>query len=141
MVEDFRSRTISHWTTVGALVAGLALFAWRGGWSGLLDSFLGALIGFVAFLAIRVIGGEMGGGDVMLMAGYGALLGKSAVLMAILLSLLAGGVFAAGFLLIRGLIRKVQGKPSGIRGSGEKEYVPYAPAITVGAWLAMVSEL
>ena len=76
VIEDLGWRRISNWTSGGALVAGLIVHGAQKGWMGALHSLLGALIGFGVFLIFYVLGG-MGGGDVKLMAGFGALLAIS----------------------------------------------------------------
>jgi prepilin peptidase CpaA len=93
----------------------------------------------------------MGGGDIKLMAGFGALLGDKQILPAALLAAASGGLIAIGFLVVRWVIRRSRvwlghaPEPAGGRDSGEAgksgECIPYAPAITIGAWLALVSDL
>jgi prepilin peptidase CpaA len=104
------------------------------GWTGVLHSLFGAAIGFGVFLIFYLLGG-MGGGDIKLMAGFGALLGDGRIVPAALLTAMTGGVMAAVYLAVRAVARR--------GGSGEKaiESIPYAPAITAGAWLALVLEM
>ena len=134
MIEDLGWRRISNWTSGGALLAGLAVHLYQSGWQGLLHSLAGAAIGFGVFLIFYILGG-MGGGDVKLMAGFGALLGDRQVLPAALLAAIAGAVMAVIYLGVRKLRSK---------GAGEgktADSIPYAPALAAGAWLALVSEL
>ena len=146
VIEDLGWRRISNWTSGGALAAGLIVHFAQHGWSGALHSFLGALIGFAVFLIFYVLGG-MGGGDVKLMAGFGALLGDGHILPAALLAAASGGVMAVGYLAVRGVVRRSKiwlGKSvpevaCGAAKSGES--IPYAPALAAGAWLALVSEM
>jgi prepilin peptidase CpaA len=146
VVEDLGWRRISNWTSGGAVLAGLIVHGMEKGWSGALHSFLGALIGFGVFLVFYLLGG-MGGGDVKLMAGFGALLGDRLILTAALMAAATGGVMALGFLAVRSLARRskvwlgmdVPGPASNAVKRGES--IPYAPAITAGAWLALVSDL
>ena len=138
VVEDLKSRTISNWTTGGALLAGLVIHAWRNGWHGLGHAALGAVLGFVVFLVFFLLGG-MGGGDIKLMTGFGALLGGLQSLWAAFWTAFAGGIFAMVFLAVRGIWRWARG----IKGSPSEnwsESIPYGPAIAVGALLALVSE-
>src|SRR5437763_10597901 len=79
--DDLRRRVISNWVSVTALVAGLSLHTFRNGFAGTVTSLEGALLGFGLLLTCYILGG-MGGGDVKLMAGFGALLGPSGVLLA-----------------------------------------------------------
>ena len=137
------------------MAAGLALHFAQNGWLGVWHSALGALIGFGVFLIFFLMGG-MGGGDVKLMAGFGALLGDGRILLAALLAAIAGGLFAVAYLAVRAAVRRVRtvfgfagaqpapavGGESGGEGGGKcRESIPYAPAITVGAWLALLSEM
>jgi prepilin peptidase CpaA len=151
VIEDLGWRRISNWTSGGAVAGGLIVNYSQKGWSGAWHSLLGALIGFGVFLVFYLLGG-MGGGDVKLMAGFGALLGDGRILTAALLAAASGGVMALGYLAVRGIFRRSriwwgvavpessrsEDKPSDAK-SGES--IPYAPAITMGAWLALVSEM
>ena len=147
VIQDLGWRRVSNWTSGGAVAAGLVLHFLQKGWSGALHSLLGTVIGFAAFLVFYLLGG-MGGGDVKLMAGFGALLGDySQILSAALLAAASGGVMALGYLAVRGMARRsriwlgvaVPEAPSSEAKNGES--IPYAPAITAGAWLALVSEM
>ena len=51
--------------------------------------------------------GGMGGGDVKLMAGFGALLGDARIVPAALLAAASGGLMAAIYLAVRALARRV----------------------------------
>jgi prepilin peptidase CpaA len=147
VVEDISRRRISNWTSGLALGAGIVLNFAQKGWPGIWHSLLGALIGFGVFLIFYLMGG-MGGGDVKLMAGFGALLGNERILPAALLAAIAGGLFAMGALGFRAAAKWLRGM-FGAAGSqvaesvdGKcRESIPYAPAITVGAWLALLSEM
>jgi prepilin peptidase CpaA len=146
VIEDLGWRRISNWTSGGALLAGLIVNGVQKGWMGVLHSLLGAVIGFGVFLIFYMVGG-MGGGDVKLMAGFGALLGDKQIFPAALLAAASGGVIALGFLAVRWAIRRSK-KALGVAVANaapdaEKsgECIPYAPAITIGAWLALVSDL
>lgn len=74
MVTDLRTRTIPNWLTLPVLPMALLLHCIRGGVEGALQSGAGALVCFlpVYFLFTRH---ALGGGDVKLFAGLGALLG------------------------------------------------------------------
>jgi prepilin peptidase CpaA len=147
-VDDLRRRQIANWIPVVALVGGLAWQVSQSGWRGALDSVLGTAAGFAVFLVFYLLGG-MGGGDVKLMAGFGALLGARRLLEASLWTAGVGGLLAVLVLAIRPLWRwvKVQFRPAGTEPSlaqlGEKpdekdDSIPYAPAITLGVWLSLV---
>jgi len=138
VVEDLSRRRISNWTSAGAGIGGLIVHAMNQGWLGVWHAALGAVIGFGVFLVFYLLGG-MGGGDVKLMAGFGALLGDGRIFQAALLAAIAGGLMAMGYLAVRTAARWVRaGQPmSGWKGG---ESIPYAPAIAVGVWLALASE-
>jgi prepilin peptidase CpaA len=134
VLEDLTRRRISNWTSGGAVMAGLIVHFAQKGWPGVLHSLFGAAIGFAVFLIFYLLGG-MGGGDIKLMAGFGALLGDAHIVPAALLAAISGGLMAAVYLTVRALARRVG------RGGNTAESIPYAPAITAGAWLALVFEM
>jgi prepilin peptidase CpaA len=139
VIEDLSRRRISNWTSGGALAAGLILHFVQKGWLGAWHSLLGAALGFGVFLIFYLLGG-MGGGDVKLMAGFGALLGDGKIVPAALLAAIAGGLMAVGYLAIRAVARRLRPQSSpDVQQS--RESIPYAPAITAGVWLALVSEV
>jgi len=146
VVEDLGWRRVSNWTSGGALAGGLIVNSLQKGWPGAWHSLLGAVIGFAVFLVFFLLGG-MGGGDVKLMSGFGALLGDAKILPAALLAAAAGGVMALAYLAFRGIYRRVKiwlgmAVPEALTSEAKsRESMPYAPAITVGALLALVSEM
>jgi len=120
VVEDLRRRQVPNWLTAGGAAAGLACAAWHG-WHGLGTAAAGALVGFLILLPLHWRG-AMGGGDVKLMAAFGALLGASGILLAAVFAAVFGGLFAACALL------RNPGAPA----------IPYAPAIVLGAWVSLL---
>jgi prepilin peptidase CpaA len=122
-VQDVRARKISNWFTVGGLAAGLILAAHTGGCSGLWHAAEGAAAGFAVFFGMHLLGG-LGGGDVKLMAAFGALLGAKGVLLAAVLAAGLGGLVAAAVAVIR----------------PRAAAIPYAPAIVAAAWLSMLAQ-
>jgi len=134
-VEDLARRTISNWLPATALAGGIVYQTWSSGWLGLGQSLLGAVVGFLVFLIFYVLGG-MGGGDVKLMAGFGAVLGLSRVLWAAFWTALVGGILAAAVLGVAAVIARMkpasESKPSPVA-------IPYAPAIVAGVWLTLLS--
>lgn len=132
--EDLIHREISNWITGSAFVAGVACQVYREGWRGLLWALGGAAVAFAIFYARHWFFG-MGGGDVKLMAGFGALLGIQRVLWATLYSAVIGGLLALSVVVwceVRGLLRGDKGK------AAIPESIPYGPALSLGAWLAML---
>ncbi len=145
-VDDLRRRQIANWIPVVALVSGLAWQVSQSGWRGALDSVLGTVAGFAVFLVFYLLGG-MGGGDVKLMAGFGALLGARRLFEASLWTAGIGGLLAVAVLAIRPLWGWIKGR-WGTKAPGEialdpeakqkNDSIPYAPAITLGVWLSLV---
>jgi prepilin peptidase CpaA len=119
--EDLRWRRIPNWLSGAGVTAGLVCGAAKSGWSGLGMAAGGAAAGFLLFLIFYLLGG-MGGGDVKLLSAFGALLGPPGTIVAGVLAAAAGALLGSAVMLLNPRIRAV----------------PYAPAIVVGAWLAML---
>jgi prepilin peptidase CpaA len=133
-VEDLFRRRISNWIPLAALIAGVACLAFHRGWLGALSAFGGAVGGFLVFLVFYWLGG-MGGGDVKLMAGFGAVLGIERVLEAALWTAACGGILAA-LVVLGAVVRNQLSRREGRKA--EVSAIPYAPAIAVGTWLALL---
>ena len=136
-VEDLRRRQIPNWIPVAAIVGGLAIAFRDRGWSGAGSSMLGLMAGFAVFFVFYALG-AMGGGDVKLMAGFGAVLGWSLIWEASLWTAAVGGLvalIAAGASAIRQSGRGKSGKGK----QSASESIPYAPAIALGSWLALIA--
>jgi prepilin peptidase CpaA len=84
------------------LIAGLVYQGTRGN---LADGLLGSLLGFAVLLPFYVVGG-MGGGDVKLMAAFGAWLGLPLTFVVFLASSLAAGVYALLLVVAGGRVRE-----------------------------------
>jgi prepilin peptidase CpaA len=96
----------------------------------------GAITGFAAFLIFYLMGG-MGGGDIKLMTGFGALLGASRLLEAALWTAGVGGIFAITVLAWRGGMRWLRPQQA-VASGADADSIPYAPAIAMGVWLSLV---
>jgi prepilin peptidase CpaA len=98
---DVRERRIPNWLTLSLLLAGLAQ-SWT--WAHTVtpgQSFLGFLAGFG--LAFAMFGlGALGGGDVKLLAGIGAWLGPTGVLMVFAAEALIGLAYVLGHAAVQG---------------------------------------
>jgi prepilin peptidase CpaA len=143
-INDLARREIANWIPVTALVSGTVWQISQHGWWGGLYALGGAAAGFGVFLVFYLLGG-MGGGDVKLMSGFGALLGAGRLLEAALWTAGVGGVIAAAVLGFRALRRAVRPASLATKTGGRSEAesavagsIPYAPAITLGVWLALV---
>ncbi len=137
--DDLARRRIANWIPAAALAGG---FGWQIGqngiWTGSLHALGGAAVGFAVFLVFYLLGG-MGGGDVKLMAGFGALLGLPGVLWAALWTAAFGGVIAIGAVAWQAaakVLRRASTISNEVRE--RQESIPYAPAIVLGVWLALV---
>ncbi len=117
--EDLRRRAVPNWLTAAGAAGGLVCSA-ASGWHGLGMAVAGMIAGFLILLPFHWLR-AMGGGDVKLLAAFGALLGPSGILLAAVFAAVFGGITAAGALVWR----------PGTRA------VPYAPAIVLGAWISL----
>jgi prepilin peptidase CpaA len=134
-VNDLMNREIADWIPLTALVAGFGWQLGQHGWWGALFALAGTAVGLGVFLIFYLLGG-MGGGDVKLMAGFGALLGTGRLIEAALWTAGAGGVFAVAVIAWRAVRRRL--RPQAAGAQVEDDSIPYAPAITVGVWLSLV---
>jgi prepilin peptidase CpaA len=138
MIDDLARRQIANWIPLAALACGFGWQIGQSGWRGLLYAGIGTVAGFAVFLIFYLLGG-MGGGDVKLMAGFGALLGFHRLLEAALWTAGLGGLIAVGFLGVRALKRALGWTTSSTTKQDQgQESIPYAPAIALGVWLSLV---
>ena len=141
MIDDLARRQIANWIPLSALAAGFGWQIGQSGLSGLLYAGIGTVAGFGVFLIFYLMGG-MGGGDVKLMAGFGALLGFHQLISAALWTAGVGGVIAAGVLGVRALRRALGWtRVATAKQAAEQESIPYAPAIALGVWLSLAARV
>ena len=95
---DCRWRIIKNLFTLPAIAIGLTLQALAYGWPGLVAGLLGLGVG-LGLMMIPFAFGQLGAGDVKLMAALGSLLGGFAILNVFLYTTLAGGLLAMGIAL------------------------------------------
>lgn len=147
-VTDFRSRRIPNVLTFGASVAAFVFWGATGGLTGLGQSVAGWLVGCLLFLPVFLLRG-MGGGDVKLLAAFGAWVGPANAVWVALYAALAGGVLAilttaaTGYLgtmfrnvwglLMFWRIVGVQPHPDLTLATAAGPRLPYAFPITAGA--------
>ncbi len=138
-IDDLKRRHISNWICAAALAGGLGWQVGQNGvWPGALYALGGAAAGFSVFLVFYLLGG-MGGGDVKLMAGFGALLGAGRLVEAALWTAGVGGILALSVVAVKSARRLVRTRMGKANEPQEKnESIPYAPAITLGVWLSLV---
>ena len=149
VIDDLARRHIANWIPVAALAGGFGWQIGKSGWPGVLTALAGTVVGFAVFLIFYLLGG-MGGGDVKLKAGFGALLGAGRLLEAALWTAGVGGIMAVGVLGWKALRRQIGKWSGGMPGEAvdratssleerEREAsIPYAPAIALGVWLSLV---
>lgn len=145
VIDDLRRRQISNWICLAALAGGLGWQAGQYGWAGLAYGIGGAAAGFGVFLVFYLLGG-MGGGDVKLMAGFGALLGAGRLVEAALWTAGLGGIMALSVLGCRAVRDRVRSpRPEQKELSADEKQaaasIPYAPAIALGVWLALLPQV
>jgi prepilin peptidase CpaA len=144
IADDLSRRQISNWISGSAFVAGLVLQTVEGGWRGAGSAVLGTLTGAGVFLIFYLLGG-MGGGDIKLMAGFGAVLGVKRLLEAALWTAGCGGLLALAVISFRTILelsRKKTTDSAGVevpQGAQRADSIPYAPAIAAGVWLTLVA--
>ena len=147
VASDLRFHRIPNWLTLPTLLAALLISPWVGATSGLLESALGAALGFALLVGPYAFGG-MGAGDVKALMVLGAWLGPEATLGAAVWAVIAGGAFALIILVLRGelgafarrwgrtllgtlTLRRISYEPPAA-GSIAAGGIPFAAAIAAG---------
>jgi prepilin peptidase CpaA len=144
---DLRSRRIPNWLVLPFLLAGIAVSGWMHGWQGIAQSLGGLTLGTVAFGVLAFMGG-MGMGDVKLCAAIGAWVGPWQLLIALVVTGLAGGIMAIGWAIYGGFLselfkgsgdlilgskkRGTSARPDLVLTNPKTRKMPYAPAIAIG---------
>jgi prepilin peptidase CpaA len=143
---DVRSRRIPNHLTFPALAIALASHAAFGGGAGFAESITAAAIAGGVLLPGWLMG-WMGAGDVKLMAAAAAWLGMPGAVIALLVSLVAGGLVSAAIALREGVLRRaLQGAVLlaawGPRGRAMPVTTgirfPFAVAIVAGVTFALI---
>ena len=101
IAADLRTRRIPNLLSGLGIMTGLALNTAYSGGDGFLASLAGLLL-MAALLAMPFALGGLGGGDVKMMGAIGALLGPRAVLVALLVGMVLGGIIMALHLVRHG---------------------------------------
>jgi len=152
---DLRSRRIPNWLVLPFMAAGIGVSAWQHGWQGLAHSLEGLALGAVLFGILFAMGG-MGMGDVKLCAAIGAWIGPAQLMLALVITGLAGGVMALGWALVGGFVGELfKGSSDLLLGSRERgtlahpelklsnphtRKMPYAPAIAIGTLISFFAQ-
>jgi len=150
-VSDLRSRRIPNWLVLPFLVAGFVVSGLQHGLHGLAHSAAGLAVGSALFGLLCLMGG-MGMGDVKLCAAIGAWVGPSQMLVALVMTGIAGGIIAVGLAIAGGFATEMfQGTGElifGFRKRGLTPHpelvlnnpltrkMPYAPAIAIGTLIS-----
>ncbi|MGH9598302.1 MAG: A24 family peptidase [Terracidiphilus sp.] len=148
---DLRSRRIPNWLVLPFLVAGIAVSVWFHGWHGLEQSFAGIGLGILIYGLLFWMGG-MGAGDVKLCAAIGAWIGPGQLVIALVVTGLAGGVMVlcwaawggflksmfngAGDLMFGWMGREEHGNADLTISNPLRRKIPYAPAIAIGTLIS-----
>jgi prepilin peptidase CpaA len=147
VATDLRSRRIPNWLTLPCLVGGVIVNCSIAGFAGLGRS-LGGLT-----LAVLILGGlcwfnTLGMGDLKLCAAAGAWIGPSALMFALLITAMAGGLIAVAYACWARKLGSVLDATASVlmqapfpreghrasRGISHRDAftIPYAPAIAIG---------
>ena len=153
-VTDLRSRRIPNWLVFPFMVTGVLLAGWLGGWHGLAQSLEGFGLGAAIYGVLHMLGG-MGMGDVKLCAAIGAWIGPEQLLVALVMTAIAGGLMAVGWAVCGGFLgdllngsgelvfgfgkRGMKPHPELVLANPRTRKMPYAPAIAIGALLSFFS--
>jgi prepilin peptidase CpaA len=151
---DLRSRRIPNWLVFPFMAVGILLAAWTHGWHGIGQSLAGLAVGAVLFGIFGLMGG-MGMGDVKLCAAIGAWIGPSQLIVALVITGLAGGIMAlcwaaaggflgdlfknTGNLLVGFKQRGLRPHPEIVLDNPLARKMPYAPAIAIGTLVSFFS--
>lgn len=148
---DLRSRRIPNWLVLPFLALGLALSGWFHGWHGIGQSLGGAALGLFIYGVLFWMGG-MGAGDVKLAAAIGAWIGPSQLLIALVITGMAGGIMVVCWAIVGGFLKdlflgasnlafgwKERGgvrDPEMVLSNPLRRKMPYAPAIAIGTLIS-----
>ncbi len=153
LFTDIKKRKIYNKVLVPSLLFGIIINIIGDGWSGLLGSAEGFLLG-LGLLFLPFWGNGVGAGDVKLLAVIGAIKGMSFVFNTFLGMALAGGLIGLGILSYQGrLLAVLTNMGRGLfilflsgfrvltfRDSTEKNLFPYGIAIAIGVLAAFIIE-
>ena len=147
--NDVKYRRIPNLLVLSALIMGIGINSFFGGWPGLGNSLLGFGLGFVPMLLLHIFG-AMGAGDVKLSGAVGAILGVGLMPITLILVAMIGGILAilmtlrAGTILstMHGVLRIFVGMlpgwemPRFSMARDRRHTIPYGVAIMVGSLIS-----
>lgn len=146
---DLRTRRVPNVLTASLAAAGVAVAGAGLGAVSLASAVGGGLLGLVLMLPGYIFGGT-GAGDVKLLGAVGTVLGPAGTLTAFLITSVAGGAMAICVAISRRRLGRTLGATARLVSTGgasagditnihANNRFAYAPAIAVGAVLAVVS--
>jgi prepilin peptidase CpaA len=147
--HDVKYRRIPNLLVLTALIAGVGINSFFGGWHGLGNSLLGFGLGFIPMLLLHIFG-AMGAGDVKLSGAVGAILGVGLMPITLVLVAMTGGILAilmtlrAGTIMstMHGVLRIFVGMlpgwemPRFAMARDRRHTIPYGVAIMVGSLIS-----
>ena len=107
-VTDLRMRRVPNVLTFSSAALGIAAHGWQAGLNGLAWSVGGCALGLLLFLPLFALRG-LGGGDVKLLAAFGANVGPRLVIWTALYGAIVGGVAAVLVALSAGVFARTFG--------------------------------
>lgn len=142
---DMTKGRIPNLITLPLLLVGFGLHTFLNGTEGMVFSAQGIGIGFGLLIVLYMVGG-LGAGDVKLAAATGSLIGPSAIVSALGMGIIVGGVAAIGVLVARlgwvGTMRWLQsffkmiflmgGRPPALPSSEKRIVIRYGPVFALG---------
>ena len=144
---DLRTRRIPNWLVLPFAVTGFCVAGWLHGLDGLVQSLEGFAVG-VSFFGLLSLMGGMGMGDVKLCGALGAWIGPSQMLVALVMTGIAGGIIVLCWAIAGGFLgdlftktgdfifgwrkRGLRPDPQFVLDNPLAKKMPYAPAIAVG---------
>jgi prepilin peptidase CpaA len=149
---DFRWGKIRNWTTLPAVVLGLALNGAFHGVGGLVLSAEGLGLAIAISLVLSVFGRVVGAGDMKLLMAVGALVGPKLLLWAVVYGVLTGGVAAVGVALFHGrlgrelrmLFSSLASRAAAVSPldykTSESTRLPYALPLAAGVIMSIVAQ-
>jgi prepilin peptidase CpaA len=151
---DLRSRRIPNWLVLPFALIGFVVSGWLHGLHGIVHSLEGFAVGVSLFGLLSLMGG-MGMGDVKLCGALGAWIGPSQMLLALVMTGIAGGIIALCWAIAGGFTGEMFAntgdlifgwRKRGLRPDSQfvldnpvARKMPYAPAIALGTLFSFFS--
>lgn len=148
-IYDIKKRIIPDSVSIASIIIGFLIQFLLHGWTGILFTILMVIIGGGIFFLMSLKGG-MGGGDVKMISGVTAILGYPLAFWSWIYIALIGGLIAIITIIIKGQTKKIfmnifrlfffwnKNKTNNELKNNEKIYIPYAVAIFIGVFFAIL---